>query len=943
MSRTYYELIAAIDHLRNELAGWQEAGLITPTQHERIIDVYNKWTSELNPQLDYTSILPPARIYSPEHHELETTRRHLVFAEQEVRRQASQQRLTTKQAQSLIAELRRKLAEVEKQLHPLSDGLSSTEPSSAPPGRSLIEYLLDPRSLQALMITGGALLMLGLVIWLWSVGVFENPVTVAICMGAANLGVLVGGAAMVRYSRYQTAGRALSLLACLALPLNLWFYDAQHLISIRDGQPLWVPALVCCAIYAGIARLLKDAKFVYALVAGIAMTGLLFLADNEIDRFWSVLGPSTFLVLLGAISIHVERLFHTGDGPFNRENFGRAFFIAGHVVMAAGLAVLLGGRLVGDFYVTVFAGHVQFDAPKVSTVMSSKLAALLLTLLGTYTYAYSQIVVNPTSRRYAWSSVIALVWSEVILLDLLDVPATESLWLVVMASTGLLAYIATSLWSRTTDEVDPFGKALGSVGALCTAIASLWGIVALVRGLLIPNHFDLTFRFEPLYAIAMAMTAGAAMMAARVARQRGLGDHAKVWTQAAAIPMVAVVATVATMAGVNSFALLLFILLVVPALLELAGRAGGTDSPLANLSYAAHAATMFLLTMSIAAVTGVVHTTEVMTTTDHLILAAFYAAATGLIVGGSLRQKNLLPVVAAGLSGCAAVWQLLTAVGFAEYAPMVAASLVGLATMVVGRRKQEEGKPTHLLTTLGASLVTLGAGGGLLMTMGRVLGDRAEWALVGLAAGQTATAFVASMLTKSKDWKTTSRTLAGLHVLAGVLVANVMSGLTMWERGELILVAAGALLLVAGHIRWKREGDIRDPAVDLHLFAGSLLVAVPLVLGMLAQRLGDYDPAWGTVPNEVGALLAGLAMLGAGVLCRMRATTFVGASMVTVWVVSLVSLVNLQLQSASIYMMIGGGVFFAVAVILSIYRDRLLALPEKVRNREGLFGVLDWR
>src|SRR5690606_20331190 len=131
------------------------------------------------------------------------------------------------------------------------------------------------------------------------------------------------------------------------------------LISIRDGDPLWVPALICCAIYAGIARLLKDAKFVYALVAGVAMTGLLFLADDAVDRFWSVLGPSPFLVLLGAVCIHVERLFHTGEGPFNRSNFGRAFFIAGHVAMGAGLAVLLGGRLVGVFSETIFAGYIE--------------------------------------------------------------------------------------------------------------------------------------------------------------------------------------------------------------------------------------------------------------------------------------------------------------------------------------------------------------------------------------------------------------------------------------------------------------------------------------------------------------------------------------------------------------------------------------------------------
>jgi hypothetical protein len=31
------------------------------------------------------------------------------------------------------------------------------------------------------------------------------------------------------------------------------------------------------------------------------------------------------------------------------------------------------------------------------------------------------------------------------------------------------------------------------------------------------------------------------------------------------------------------------------------------------------------------------------------------------------------------------------------------------------------------------------------------------------------------------------------------------------------------------------------------------------------------------------------------------------------------------------------------AVLLSIYRDRLLALPQKVKSGEGVFEVLTWR
>jgi hypothetical protein len=80
-------------------------------------------------------------------------------------------------------------------------------------------------------------------------------------------------------------------------------------------------------------------------------------------------------------------------------------------------------------------------------------------------------------------------------------------------------------------------------------------------------------------------------------------------------------------------------------------------------------------------------------------------------------------------------------------------------------------------------------------------------------------------------------------------------------------------------------------------------------------------------------------------MCRIRWSTLTGAASLVIYVLSLVLLVRLpdQLQTTAIYMMVGGGAFFATAVLLSIYRDRLLALPQKVKSGEGVFEVLTWR
>jgi len=180
----------------------------------------------------------------------------------------------------------------------------------ATPRRSILEILLDPRSIQWLLASGGVLLVVGLVIWLASLGVFKNTLVVATCLGAGTLVLLAGGCATVRLTRYQLAGRALALLACLVMPLNLWFYHANGLVTL-EGH-LWLAALVCCALYAAAAAILEDPVFVYVLMAGVAMTGCLILADMH--KLMQVAAPATLLVSLGLIALHAERAFAEGDG-----------------------------------------------------------------------------------------------------------------------------------------------------------------------------------------------------------------------------------------------------------------------------------------------------------------------------------------------------------------------------------------------------------------------------------------------------------------------------------------------------------------------------------------------------------------------------------------------------------------------------------------------------
>ena len=188
------------------------------------------------------------------------------------------------------------------------DAASSPQPAAATeevlptlelvkPRRNILEMLLDPRSIQWLMGIGGALMAVGLVILLWVKNYFTPPV-MAMVMGITNIAIMGGGWGIIQKTRYQLAGKGLTLLACLVMPLNLWYYHAQGLVTL-DGH-LWVVAAIMCALYAASAWTLKDEMFVYVFNAGVAMTGLLLLGNMH--KFVEIAAPATLLVLLGLAS-----------------------------------------------------------------------------------------------------------------------------------------------------------------------------------------------------------------------------------------------------------------------------------------------------------------------------------------------------------------------------------------------------------------------------------------------------------------------------------------------------------------------------------------------------------------------------------------------------------------------------------------------------------------
>jgi hypothetical protein len=992
------DLIQALAFARVWFARWMKRGWVQADQERAILDEYADWERRLQAgeSVPTTVTVLPADVCwscsqqvpasSPACSECgapvrtgdATAWRYLVFLCHEVARHRDAGRLTLAAADDCLADARGRMAaarsRMDRERVPLANAaaadLGASEPLTTPPllhgedeqreprtprvrsrrpppRRNLLEVLLDPRSIQWMLAGGGALLVLGLLIWLWAEGIFQNKVFVAVLLGSANAALLAAGWALIRLTRHETAGRALTLLACLLMPFNLWFYDAQGLITLAEGGGhLWIPALVCCLLYGISARLLRDPTFVYVLAAGVAGTGLLLLADHDIGRFWEISAPSTLLVVLGFLGIHAERFFPDDDGAFSRKRFGLASFLSGHVLLGAGLLLVLGAQIAGDWLWQAFKP--LYDAagagtPQIVASLGGRVLALALVLVGTYLYAYSDLVVR-RSGVFIHVAVGTLLWAEVLVIRMFEwpIPVLEVV-IIALAVTGFLANLALTTPRAAESRLMRAGPALAlglSILPVVLGVIEHYSATALPEGLRHPLTAS--------YVVAMIVTAVACRVAAFLYRQRQPGLSLTYFFGTGA----------ATMAGAAGLLLVAFpersrwedqapILMVIPLLYLLASRLYGERSPARPLMWVAHAATVVMLVSSIGATSrGFL---LVKGETLNLALAGFFAEAALFYGLEAAWRRRAASVYACTVSACAAVWQLLqySQVGY-EYSILCFAAL-GLVLLVSYRFAILERVRVPALAKAAFQcangLLTVAFAGGALLTLGELLGDPArQKTLLTLTAALAAIGVAAIILVRQESWRRWYAAMSITHAVLFLLVLAILSNLTHWQRLELVCVALGTCLLISAHVGWYREQEEHADLVSIGLVMGSLLLVLPLTITVVSCRVLKTFDTFHTV-NEIGMLAAGLFLLATGVVFRIRATTVGGGFLMGVFLLTLVLYVRWpeQLQTTAVYIMIGGGLVFLAGLLLSLYRDRLLALPERIKRREGIFKVLSWR
>ena len=830
----------------------------------------------------------------------------------------------------------------------------SAEPEPSP--ASWLERILSPDSLQRMMMVGGGLLVLGFVIWLWTNEVFENSLVLATTVGGANLLLLAGGVWWQKATRYKLAGRGLTLLSCMVLPLNLWLLDSQGLISIGAGGKLWIPALVISVIYAIVARITRDAMFVYTLVGGIVLTGMLFLAGTPANLFWAALPMSTFSIVTGAIAVHADRLFQEKQGAFSRDQFGVAFFRSGLIVMVAGLAVLFGGHLL-TLIPEILQGEVARQALSQLQQGRGKLWVLGLLLGSGYSMVYAIL-----NDRNSWvvKTTLAIVGCGAILqaLNVCNIPLTFDLGLLTVAlltvgvNVGLLCLEkfnsgASTKLSQTADEYSAWAGNSGHV----VLQAVLWfGVVRVFLSLLGSGAIFINWSHVAELAIAAVGFVTLPKVLKTGQAEIRMSEKA-IWFSAGAA------ATFGVLVAVAGFGLATFVgsltLGSAVVLLIAVGVYLSTRRPITKqLSFVVSAGGVSIASLwcggLIVGVAGVAFGSMPAIVTFALLGVA------ACLIGAAYRRFDF--VLGAGLLVMALVQAMILFNITGPYSVILAITGVGLLGLVGSKLSRRflalpDSWTKQAVSTVSNSAVLIGAVGAVLFATLSLESGNAAMGQVGLLVVQLVSLALAAALVKEAAWRKTY--FVGMAVVAATaaLVGMVISTATLGQQLEIGSLALGMMAIIGGHIGWARETSENQTAVTVLLSLGCWLLAVPLVVGLITDRVnggavssGEVIFAWRGV-HEIGSLLVGLVLLASGILCRIRSTTIAGSSLMAVFVISNLLLFPWpeQLQSTSVLMMAGGAAFFGTAILLSVYRESVLALPGKVKAGKGIFSVLKWR
>jgi hypothetical protein len=815
----------------------------------------------------------------------------------------------------------------------------------------MFEALLDPRSIQWMLILGGGLCVLGLIVWLTSLGVFENQLVLAAVMGMGSLAVLGAGWWVSLRTRFRIAGQALTFLGCVVAPLNLWYYAYVGLVRVEDH--LWIGGLICCLLYIATVYVLRDPLFVYAVEAGATLTLALLLA------VFGRADDSSFLVMvlmaLGLVSIHIERAFAPDGEPFSRQRYGLPFFWSGHVQIGAALLLLLGTQILG--WVASDGDQRWLGILWQGNWLTEQyLLASGLWVAAVYAYLYSDWIVRRIGV-YTCLAAFSLVMAEATIAG--HWLQAEG-WIAVLAVTALIVNLVYLLGTAADERIrrvlPPLGMVLGTVPVLIGLLLHMratsaylaaiqWQVdtgaafVLVMLLVAVANRMS-AWLFEepaPRWAAVNLFGSAAALMLAAAGLLRTLEMQA--WTQQA--PW----------------------LMLLPIAYLLAARLWRGRRVERPLHWVAHAGVLVILVHVLIAALEIAEQVirPLQQSTDNLVLGlVFLQAAVFYSLAAAFRRRSAHLYYAA-LALCGAVWQFVGYFGVHEAYYTMLYAVLGIVCLALSRLTGLERVPVFDARTGAKGLVTRGRGlaafqmgnailliaslAAILQGLNRIAAGTYQWRDLGALTITTLASLAAVWVSPSGLWRrlyvTSTIALTGITFLT----LNVLIELNTWQKLEIFCAAIGLLMIVSGYLgRFRESTDAENELVSVGLWLGSLLVTIPLVTAVIYYRFIGPETAHFSPVDELALLVLTMFMLVTGFSWQIKSTTFLGgASLVLYLIIVVVSLGWQQQLAAGVYLAVGGAVLFGLGIALSVYREKLLQLPEQVARREGLFRILNWR
>lgn len=824
---------------------------------------------------------------------------------------------------------------------PKSPNAPAEREKAEPVLKRMLDAVLDPRAIQWLMLLGGGLFVLGLIIWLVSIGVFKDPRTVALAMGLGSLATLAAGWFTTLKTSHKTAGHALTFLGCVVLPLNLWFYHAQDLITLENN--LWVGGLVCVSFYVATVFLLRSPLFMYAVEAGLTLTMLLLMAD--LGQMSGAADFCFWLMGIAFVSILAERGF-ASDGEFNRKRYGLPLFWSGQVQLAASLLILLvsqGANWLADPLDLDWSGNLLTE---------NTLLAGGLWMVGAFLYVYSDVVVRQLKVYSFLAAFCVLMAFATTVLPYLN----EEALIALLAVVALAAHVAGRTVAVGRENVQ---RNLSIASTVLSFVPVLIGIVLHARAtVLLVDRAGFGEKTGWWFVGAMLVVAITNRISAYLCRNEDLKLSSTYFMFSAAGVIVAA-AGLLRQIGWTGWYEQAPLLMLIPLGYLIASRLYRGQYAEKPLQVVAHVATV-LIGLGVCWA-GVERDPQalfrsVKGETQNLLLSLAFAEACLFYIIAGLWQHRTRNVFGATVTGCAALWQVLGYFGLTTvwYPLMFAVTGVGLLLLArslgleMAQRYQTGGGVEERLRGPGLTafysgnaVLTVALVAAFMKGLGQ-LGSALDWlelfALIATTAASFAAVVIVPAGTGWRQWYTTATAaLAGITVLT----LNALIDLSGWQKLEIFLVICGVILLVLSYVgRFREAGRDSDESVTMGLAMGSLLAVGPLFFAMCWHR-------WNTGPSmgdEIALLTISVVMLATGLIGQMKAPTLLGGSALVLYLMILIgSIVHRPQVAIGVYMMGGAALLFGAGVLASIYRDRLLEIPDRIANRQGIFRVMNWR